>query len=80
MNLEQDPSESRIKRLLRYVPEHSRTSCSDDSPSNSYTTYGRGGAPRCVRCALLAALGDPKYRAELSVGLRCEVLVSVPER
>lgn len=74
-----DPTEEQIETLLRYVPEHSRTTCSDEKPSNGYTTGGRGGAPRCQRCALVTALRDPAYRRDLRVALRCEVRISVSE-
>lgn len=42
--------------------QHSRTSCSDEDVSNYYTTAGRGGYPRCMRCLLLKHKENPsKY-------------------
>lgn len=36
------------------VPEHSRTSCSDEAISNGWESIRNGrNAPRCVRCGLL---------------------------
>jgi len=49
------------------VPEHQRTSCSDeDSHGNEY--FNEYGYPRCCRCALLylAKNGHWPYHAELS--------------
>lgn len=43
-------TEKFIDTLLLLVPEHDRTSCSDENPCNP----GGGGHPaRCIRCALL---------------------------
>lgn len=42
--------------LLQVVKRHERTSCSDESHGNGYTTEGRGSYPRCSRCYLLDVL------------------------
>lgn len=47
--------------LLLMVPEHGRTSCSDENPQNYYTTVGRGGHPRCQRCCLLRTVADKQW-------------------
>lgn len=64
------------KILLKFVPEHNRTSCSDDNVSNGYTTAGRGGYPRCTRCALLKAIESLGYSKTLSVAT---IDVKLPE-
>jgi len=56
-----------IRSLLAAKPEHERTSCSDDRPVNWYTTPGRGGYPRCNRCALLKAMVDEEFSATLTL-------------
>lgn len=57
--------------LLHLVPEHERTSCSDELPMNWYTTEGRRGHPRCMRCALLRTMADRAwpYSAGVTVEL-----------
>jgi hypothetical protein len=59
--------QSEAKMLLKFVPNHTRTSCSDENVANSYTTVGRGGYPRCNRCALLKAVESLGYAKSLSV-------------
>lgn len=54
-----------IRELLDRLPEHQRTSCSDDRPGNWHTTAGRGGYPRCTRCALLKAYVDDSFAETL---------------
>jgi hypothetical protein len=56
-----------IRGLLDAKPEHLRTSCSDDRPGNWYTTAGRGGYPRCTRCALLKAYVDEDFAETLTL-------------
>lgn len=68
--------QSEAKTLLKFVPEHSRTSCSDDNVANSYTTAGRGGYPRCARCALLKAVESLGYAKNLKVAT---IDVKLPE-
>lgn len=52
---------SRIVRILDNADvllsliSHSRSSCSDDNPSNAHTTHGRGGHFRCAKCGLMQA-------------------------
>lgn len=41
--------------LFLQLVEHQRTSCSDDDPSNGYTTAGQGGHLRCTKCGLINA-------------------------
>lgn len=38
------------------VPEHGRTSCSDEKRINGFGAGGEGGLPRCNRCAFLDIL------------------------
>lgn len=64
------------KRLLEFVPDHQRTSCSDDKIANGYTTPGRRGHPRCNRCALLKAAQSDEYAAGLRLD---EIIVRLPE-
>lgn len=59
--------QSEAKTLLKFVPKHSRASCSDDNVANGFTTAGRGGYPRCTRCALLRAVESLGYAKTLSV-------------
>lgn len=59
--------QSDAKTLLKFVPEHNRTSCSDENVQNGYTTAGRGGYPRCTRCALLRAVESLGYAKILEV-------------
>lgn len=68
--------QSDAKTLLKFVPEHSRTSCSDDNIANSYTTAGRGGYPRCTRCALLKAIESLGYAKTLTTET---IQVKLPE-
>jgi hypothetical protein len=44
-----------IDAIELFAPEHDRTSCSDDDPSNGLSSAYHHGrtAPRCTRCALL---------------------------
>jgi len=56
--------------LLKQVPEHGRTSCSDDRPGNWYTTPGRGGYPRCTRCALLKGYVDDDFAKTLTLDVQ----------
>lgn len=39
------------RKLLPFM-QHERTSCSDENPSNAYSTQGRDGRPRCQKCFL----------------------------
>jgi hypothetical protein len=55
-----------LAKMLLTVTEHSRTSCSDENPSNGYTTEGRNGHPRCGRCLLLdVTTGDGSATLDL---------------
>ena len=47
------------EEVLSVVP-HCRNTCSDENPINGYTTRGRGGCPRCDRCAVLVGAGRVK--------------------
>lgn len=67
---------SEAKTLLLFVPDHTRTSCSDSNISNDYTTPGRGGYPRCTRCALLSAANSEFYAETLSLD---SIRVLLPE-
>jgi hypothetical protein len=58
--------------------EHSRNSCSDEKPVNWYTTMGRGGYPRCKRCALLKAYEDTEFLESLTVSRTVEYHVQLP--
>jgi hypothetical protein len=52
-----------------FVPEHDRTSCSDERPVNCGHGVGEH-APRCTRCELLRALRDGwcgRYRLRVSI-------------
>ncbi|MFE1816458.1 hypothetical protein [Metapseudomonas otitidis] len=64
------------KTLLNFVPNHTRTSCSDENIANWHTTAGRDGYPRCTRCALLRASLDHEYGEDLNVS---EIRVRLPE-
>lgn len=64
------------KALLHFVPEHERTSCSDENVRNAYTTPGRAGYPRCTRCALLKASESESYADMLELEM---VRVKLPE-
>lgn len=50
--------------LLKFIPNHERTSCSDEQPRNA-------GRARCSRCVLLALKRAPEmaedYRFEFSI-------------
>ena len=62
--------------LLKHVPKHSRTSCSDDHLANGYTTMGRGGYPRCVRCALMRAADNIAYADHLTLTVHTHNLLT----
>lgn len=64
--------------LVEILPllEHNRTSCSDENVANFYTTAGRGGYPRCPRCAVLKAIEDSNKYPIVELDIR----VKVPNR
>lgn len=62
-----------FRQLVELEPEHGRTSCSDDRPVNWYTTPGRGGWPRCTRCALLKAMTDEDFASTLKVRVEVQL-------
>lgn len=72
--------QDQIEYLLSLVPEHQRTSCSDESPTNGYTTSGRGGAPRCTRCALLKAQKSEDFASNLTSKVIVNVSVWLPSK
>ena len=59
-DLEIKRCEENISALLALVPEHNRTSCSDERPINS-------NRARCTRCALLEAKGGWDENLHLSI-------------
>lgn len=65
------------KSLLPFM-EHSRTSCSDENPSNGYTTAGRGGAPRCKKCFLMQLAEEDLPQVSLDVEFECAFLPAHP--
>lgn len=50
--------------------QHERTSCSDENPSNGYSTSGRGGYPRCAKCMLMNLSEADLGEVDLELRLR----------
>ena len=48
------------------VPEHGRTSCSDENLDNQYR-HPESGYARCLRCYLLSRLGEVEYIEDLPI-------------
>lgn len=55
-----------VDTLLALVPEHDRTSCSDENPTNCVSYAGR---LRCERCELLYARETGIVRFDVRLGL-----------
>ena len=53
-------------QLLPFM-QHERMSCSDENPSNAYTTQGRNGNPRCAKCFLQALQLSDLQNVEFSL-------------
>lgn len=61
--------EIRLAELLGIVTEHSRTSCSDENPCNS---FARAGRVRCERCELLEAHANDHWPRERTLRIVIE--------